>query len=89
VIREHNLTDDEYARIEALLARAPTFAELGIFSALWSEHCSYKHSRSILKTFPTEGPQVVQGPGKTPACSACPTAGPSRSRSNRTTIRPR
>jgi phosphoribosylformylglycinamidine synthase len=64
VIREHNLTDDEYARIEALLGRAPTFAELGIFSALWSEHCSYKHSRPILKAFPTEGPQVIQGPGE-------------------------
>ena len=62
--REHNLTDDEYARIERLLGRTPTFAELGIFSALWSEHCSYKHSRPILKTFPTDGPQVVQGPGE-------------------------
>src|SRR5204862_296200 len=50
--------------IEALLGRAPTFAELGVFSALWSEHCSYKHSRPILKTFPTAGPQVVQGPGE-------------------------
>lgn len=64
LIREHNLTDDEYARIEALLGRTPTFAELGIFSALWSEHCSYKHSHPILKTFPTDGPQVVQGPGE-------------------------
>ena len=64
LVREHNLTDDEYARIEALLGRTPTFAELGIFSALWSEHCSYKHSRPILKTFPTVGPQVVQGPGE-------------------------
>jgi phosphoribosylformylglycinamidine synthase subunit PurL len=64
LVREHNLTDDEYARIERLLGRAPTFAELGIFSALWSEHCSYKHSRPILKTFPTTGPQVVQGPGE-------------------------
>jgi phosphoribosylformylglycinamidine synthase subunit PurL len=62
--RDHNLTDDEYRRIEALLGRTPTFAELGIFSALWSEHCSYKHSRPVLKTFPTTGPQVVQGPGE-------------------------
>jgi phosphoribosylformylglycinamidine synthase len=62
--REHNLTDDEYARIEALLGRAPTFAELGIFSALWSEHCSYKHSKNVLRTFPVTGPQVVQGPGE-------------------------
>jgi phosphoribosylformylglycinamidine synthase len=47
-----------------LLGRAPTFAELGIFSALWSEHCSYKHSKPVLRTFPTAGPQVVQGPGE-------------------------
>ena len=64
LVQEHNLTPEEYARIEALLDRTPTFAELGIFSALWSEHCSYKHSRPILKTFPTTGPQVVQGPGE-------------------------
>ena len=64
LVKEHNLTPEEYARIEALLGRTPSFAELGIFSALWSEHCSYKHSRPILKTFPTTGPQVVQGPGE-------------------------
>ena len=64
LIREHNLNDLEYARIVALLGRIPTLTELGIFSALWSEHCSYKHSKPILKTFPTSGPQVVQGPGE-------------------------
>jgi phosphoribosylformylglycinamidine synthase subunit PurL len=64
LVQEHNLTSDEYARIVAMLGRTPTFPELGIFSALWSEHCSYKHSRPILKTFPTTGPQVVQGPGE-------------------------
>ena len=64
LIREHNLTDGEYARIEQMLGRAPTFAELGIFSALWSEHCSYKHSKPVLRTLPTTGPQVVQGPGE-------------------------
>jgi phosphoribosylformylglycinamidine synthase subunit PurL len=64
LVQDHNLTLEEYARIEALLGRTPTFTELGIFSALWSEHCSYKHSRPILKTFPTTGPQVVQGPGE-------------------------
>jgi phosphoribosylformylglycinamidine synthase II len=64
LVREHNLTEEEYARIEQMLGRTPTFAELGIFSALWSEHCSYKHSKPILKTFPTTGPQVVQGPGE-------------------------
>jgi phosphoribosylformylglycinamidine synthase subunit PurL len=64
LVQEHNLTTEEYARIEAMLGRTPSFPELGIFSALWSEHCSYKHSRPILKTFPTSGPQVVQGPGE-------------------------
>src|SRR6266851_4608694 len=64
LVREHNLTDIEYERITSLLGRTPTFAELGVFSALWSEHCSYKHSRPVLKTFPTTGAQVVQGPGE-------------------------
>jgi phosphoribosylformylglycinamidine synthase len=64
VVREHNLNEIEYERILELLGRAPTLTELGVFSALWSEHCSYKHSKPILKTFPTAGPQVVQGPGE-------------------------
>ena len=64
LIRDHNLGAEEYRRVEAMLGRAPTFAELGVFSALWSEHCSYKHSKPVLKTFPTTGPQVVQGPGE-------------------------
>jgi len=64
LVQEHNLTTEEYERILAMLGRTPTFPELGIFSALWSEHCSYKHSRPVLKTFPTTGPQVVQGPGE-------------------------
>ncbi|MBI4501132.1 MAG: phosphoribosylformylglycinamidine synthase subunit PurL [Gemmatimonadetes bacterium] len=64
LVREHNLNQEEYARIRAMLGRIPTFAELGIFSALWSEHCSYKHSRPILKRFPTHGPRVLQGPGE-------------------------
>ena len=64
LVREHNLTDGEYQRITTLLGRTPTFAELGVFSALWSEHCSYKHSRPVLKGFPTTGSQVVQGPGE-------------------------
>ena len=64
LVREHNLTDEEYGRITALLGRTPSFAELGVFSALWSEHCSYKHSRPVLRTFPTTGAQVVQGPGE-------------------------
>ena len=64
LVREHHLTDEEYRRIEAMLGRTPTFAELGICSALWSEHCSYKHSKAVLREFPTSGPQVVQGPGE-------------------------
>jgi phosphoribosylformylglycinamidine synthase len=64
VVREHNLNDLEYGRIVEMLGRTPTFTELGIFSALWSEHCSYKHSKPVLKRFPTTGPQVVQGPGE-------------------------
>ncbi len=64
VVREHNLNEIEYERIITLLGRTPTLTELGVFSALWSEHCSYKHSKPILKTFPTTGPQVVQGPGE-------------------------
>jgi phosphoribosylformylglycinamidine synthase subunit PurL len=64
LVREHNINDLEYSRIIDLLGRTPTFTELGVFSALWSEHCSYKHSRPVLKSFPTAGPQVIQGPGE-------------------------
>ncbi|HEY8256857.1 MAG TPA: phosphoribosylformylglycinamidine synthase subunit PurL [Gemmatimonadales bacterium] len=64
VVREHNLNELEYGRILEMLGRAPTLTELGVFSALWSEHCSYKHSRPVLKTFPTTGAHVVQGPGE-------------------------
>lgn len=64
VVREHNLNQLEYDRIVAMLGRTPTLTELGVFSALWSEHCSYKHSRPVLKRFPTTGPNVVQGPGE-------------------------
>ena len=65
LIREHGLTAEEYAKIEQLLGgRAPTLTELGIFSVMWSEHCSYKSSRVHLRQFPTEGPRVLQGPGE-------------------------
>ena len=64
LVRQHGLTPDEFSRIRRVLGRDPTWVELGIFSALWSEHCAYKHSRPILKGFPTEGPQVIQGPGE-------------------------
>src|ERR1700716_1260977 len=64
LVAAHGLKPDEYARIVALIGRAPTFTELGIFSAMWNEHCSYKSSRLHLKKLPTEGPQVIQGPGE-------------------------
>jgi phosphoribosylformylglycinamidine synthase subunit PurL len=60
----HGLTLDEYARIRDILGREPTLTELGIFSVMWSEHCSYKSSRVHLRTLPTEGPRVLQGPGE-------------------------
>jgi phosphoribosylformylglycinamidine synthase len=61
---EHGLTPEEYARIQKILGRDPNFTELGIFSVMWSEHCSYKSSRVHLKRLPTSGPRVVQGPGE-------------------------
>ena len=64
LVAEHGLTSDEYDRLVKMLGRTPTFTELGIISALWSEHCSYKHSRPVLKTLPTEAPWVLQGPGE-------------------------
>ena len=64
LVKEHKLNDREYAAILDMLGRTPTLTELGIFSALWSEHCSYKHTKPVLRTFPTTGPQVIQGPGE-------------------------
>lgn len=64
LVAEHGLTAEEYQRVVSMLGREPTFTELGIVSALWSEHCSYKHSRPILKTLPTTAPWVLQGPGE-------------------------
>lgn len=64
LVAEHGLTPYEYEKLEAMLGRTPTFTELGVVSALWSEHCSYKHSRPVLKTLPTEAPWVLQGPGE-------------------------
>ena len=64
LVAEHGLTADEYDRLLAMLGRTPTFTELGIVSALWSEHCSYKHSRPLLRTLPTSAPYVLQGPGE-------------------------
>ena len=64
VVHAHGLTDHEYAEILRLLGRTPNLTELGVFSVMWSEHCSYKSSRKHLKQLPTEGPRVLHGPGE-------------------------
>ena len=65
LVASHGITPDEYQRIEQILGRAPNYTELGIFSVMWSEHCSYKSSRVHLRKFPTSGPRVIDGPGET------------------------
>ncbi|MFD1744096.1 phosphoribosylformylglycinamidine synthase subunit PurL [Rhizobium helianthi] len=64
LIAAHGLKPDEYQRILDLIGREPSFTELGIFSAMWNEHCSYKSSKKWLRTLPTKGPRVIQGPGE-------------------------
>ena len=64
LVAAHGLKPDEYAEIIRLLNRAPSYTELGIFSAMWNEHCSYKSSKKWLRTLPTTGPQVICGPGE-------------------------
>jgi phosphoribosylformylglycinamidine synthase len=64
ILERHGLSRDEYARIIELLGREPNLTELGMFSVMWSEHCSYKSSRVHLRTLPTEGARVLQGPGE-------------------------
>src|SRR5271169_1636239 len=64
IVAEHGLTPEEYARTQKILGRDPSFTELGIFSVMWSEHCSYKSSRVHLKRLPTRGVHVVHGPGE-------------------------
>ncbi|MBX3300552.1 MAG: phosphoribosylformylglycinamidine synthase subunit PurL [Acidobacteria bacterium] len=64
IVEQHNLTPDEFARIIELLGREPNYTELGIFSVMWSEHCSYKSSRVHLKRLPTTGPRVIVPPGE-------------------------
>ena len=64
LIRKHGLNQEEFQRIRELLDREPTFTEMGIFSAMWNEHCSYKSSKLWLKTLPVDGPQVICGPGE-------------------------
>ena len=64
LVAKHGLTPEEYARIEKILGRAPNFTELGVFSVMWSEHCSYKNSRIELRKFPTDGPRVLVKAGE-------------------------
>src|SRR6201989_1421215 len=64
LVASHGLKPDEYERILKLIGRVPSFTELGIFSAMWNEHCSYKSSRLHLLKLPTKGPHVIQGPGE-------------------------
>ena len=64
LVREHGLSEAEYGRIKQLLNREPSLVELGIFSVMWSEHCSYKSTRIHLKKLPTKAPHVLQGPGE-------------------------
>ncbi|MDP8219248.1 MAG: phosphoribosylformylglycinamidine synthase subunit PurL [Candidatus Theseobacter exili] len=64
VIKKHGITEEEYEKILGFLNRVPTLTELGIFSVMWSEHCSYKHSRAVLKLFPTEGPGILVKAGE-------------------------
>ncbi|MEK3889742.1 phosphoribosylformylglycinamidine synthase subunit PurL [Bacillus sp. FSL K6-3431] len=62
--RDMGMTDEEFALAEKMLGRTPNYTETGLFSVMWSEHCSYKNSKPVLKKFPTEGKQVLQGPGE-------------------------
>lgn len=65
IYAEWGLTDEEYRMIEEdILGRMPNYTETGLFSVMWSEHCSYKNSKPILRKFPTSGPHVLQGPGE-------------------------
>jgi phosphoribosylformylglycinamidine synthase subunit PurL len=64
LVKQHNLTLEEYERIKEVLGREPSYTELGIFSVMWSEHCSYKNTRPLLKTFPTKGKKILVGAGE-------------------------
>ena len=64
LVQKHNLTPDEYERVKEILGREPSYTELGIFSVMWSEHCSYKNTRPLLKTFPTKSPKILVGAGE-------------------------
>src|SRR5512137_33685 len=64
LVRQHNLTPEEFERIKSILGREPNYTELGIFSVMWSEHCSYKNSRPLLRTFPTKSERILIGAGE-------------------------
>ena len=64
IYRELGLTDEEYRRVTEKLGRLPNYTETGLFSVMWSEHCSYKHTKTLLRRLPTSGPQVLMGPGE-------------------------
>src|SRR6185295_8096972 len=65
LVKKHNLTPEEYAHAREILGgREPSYTELGIFSVMWSEHCSYKNTRPLLKTFPTKSPKILVGAGE-------------------------
>src|SRR5262245_30986865 len=64
LVRKHNLTPEEYEKLKGILGREPSYTELGIFSVMWSEHCSYKNSRPLLKTFPTSSPRILVRAGE-------------------------
>ncbi len=71
IIAKHGLTDEEYARIQGILGRDPNITELGVFSVMWSEHCSYKNTKRELRKFPTTGPLVKAGEDRGTARPAC------------------
>jgi len=64
LVQKHGLTPDEYERLKSILGRVPSYTELGIFSVMWSEHCSYKNTRPLLKGFPTKSPKILVGAGE-------------------------
>ncbi|MCD8534535.1 MAG: hypothetical protein LR011_07025 [Verrucomicrobia bacterium] len=64
LVRKHGLTEDEFQQIQQILGRDPNVTELGIFSVMWSEHCSYKNTRKLLKGFPTRSDRVLVGAGE-------------------------
>ena len=64
LVQKHNLTPEEYEKLKVTLGREPSYTELGIFSVMWSEHCSYKNTRPLLKTFPTKSPKILVGAGE-------------------------